>query len=193
MKHTTVVALGLLLSLMSFNISYAQSVEDPFGEDFFGDLFSELESFSEDPEVLAAEEDTTSGSSSSSSSSSGTSSSTPLDEPQSSDESDLLLPSDNFESNVVNDNARSYVQNIPEGKENFLLYNVPGAVEHRGMTFLNFTSAKQLNAYQRCQLGESDVLTNKLARLKISQGAPLECREDIVYRYFPYKTYRISR
>lgn len=179
MKQTTVVALGFLLCLLSFNISHAQSSEDPFSDDLFGDLFSELETFSEEPSEEEFTEDL--------------GSEEPPAEDLSSGDSELLPTEDLGTEARTNSSGRDYIQEIPEGKEAFLLYQIPGAFEYRGMTFLTVDSPKYLNPYQPCDLTAEHVITDKLARLKISQGAPLECREDIVYRYFPYKTYRTSR
>ena len=82
---------------------------------------------------------------------------------------------------------------IPEGKENHLLYKIPGAIDYKGMTFLRIDSPRFFNQFQKCDTTDADRTQNALARLKISQGAPLECREAMKYQFMPYKTFRASR
>jgi len=89
--------------------------------------------------------------------------------------------------------SRLFPKEIPAGKETHILYTIPGAIAFRGMTFMQIDSALFFNKFQKCDTPETDVVTNKLARLKISQGAPLECRESMKYQFAPYRTYRANR
>ena len=182
MKRTSVVALAFLFSLLSFNVSHAQSSEDPFEDDIFGDLFSDLESFSDEVEEQEGSD--------SQDSFGDLPTLEPSDNTNESVEEDLLTPTQEAPSRATV--SRSYIKEVPEGKEAFLLYQVPGAFEYNGMTFLNIDSDKYFNPYQPCDLTDKHVITSQLARLKLSQGAPLECREDIRYVYMPYRTYRAS-
>lgn len=187
MKRTSVVALAFLLSLASFNISHAQSSEDPFEDDILGDLFSDLESFSDEVEEQESGSEEGFGE---------LPELTPSDESENSTElsestgEDLLTPSEEAPARALI--SRNYIKEVPEGKEAFLLYKIPGAFEYRGMTFMNVDSDKYYNPYQPCDLTEQHVITGSLARLKISQGAPLECREDLKYSFLPYRTFRAS-
>ncbi len=78
-----------------------------------------------------------------------------------------------------------------ETDEYSLLKRVPGAIKHRGSTLLVISSKKTLSKYLPCKVAETAKITNALARLKMSQGAPLACREDVGARlYMPYRTFR---
>lgn len=208
MKTTTVVALSLLLSFMTINTTHAQE-EDPL--DGFGDI---LDAFSELAEEGSSELESTDSSSSSEDSSTSSEStstdSTSTEESESESSSTESTSTENTsttESTTTTDttsadytttksnvNPRYLVPTtIPEGKENFVLYRVPGAIELNGSTFLNIKSSKFYNRYQRCNMAETEVVNDRLARLKISQGGPLACREDMEYRFQPYKTYGSNR
>jgi len=175
MKYTKNLALALALSLTLISTTQAQSEEeDPLA------AFAELEAALEELEELETTEEETSESSESSSETAAETSTEEstqtAEEPEGKMVSNRLLPKE-----------------VPEGKEDHLLYNIPGAIEYRGMTFLKIDSPRFFNRFQKCDTTEADKTYNVLARLKISQGAPLECRESMKYQFMPYKTFRATR
>lgn len=191
MKNASVVALSLfifgLLSLQPITVQ-AQSSEDPFGD--FEDLFSELEDFeSESSDEIEAVEDESSAEDEASAENLQSSDEEAVDSETTSDEETAPVES---KTNPLEARLNT-VAEIPEGKEDYLLYNVPGAIEHGGMTLLRIDSPKFFNKYQKCNFATNEQVTGTLAMLKISQGAPLECREDMQYQFAPYKTFRSTR
>lgn len=204
MKTTTLIALSLLFALTTLNTAPLQAADDPFGDDEIGDIFAELENFeSETDSETSTESDSESTNSDelqSSASEEGDDSSETqeaLDSSESSTASESETTTQSSTEAIAPEtkqvNSRSYLLEIPEGKEHHLLYSIPGAIEYKGMTFMNIDSPKFFNKFQKCSTPETSKITNTLARLKISQGAPLECREDMQYKFIPYKTFRTRR
>jgi|GEM_PF-3804789 len=208
MKTTTVIALSLMFGLINLSPVNAQSSEeDPFAG--LEDFFSELESLeSEGGEEFADTENNSESSSSFETDSFMAESDTLL---SSADESadEVISESAPEASNTVTTEAEAVISTVPfrgnlgsvrlnngaapEGKESHVLYNIPGAIEYNGMTFLNIDSRKFFNRFQKCDIAETETVTNALSRLKISQGAPLACREDMQYKFLPYKNFRSTR
>lgn len=105
------------------------------------------------------------------------------------------------EENTQTESSEEVVQEVrnidSQGKINkkivALSDKVPGAITLKGMTFLTISSQKMIGTYLPCSTTEEDTLMNAFTRLKLSQGAPVDCREDITYRMFPYRMYRKAR
>ena len=41
------------------------------------------------------------------------------------------------------------IKEIPAGKENHILYTMPGTIDYRGMTFMRIDSSKFFNRFQK--------------------------------------------
>ncbi len=174
MKTTTVTALVLL---MSFAITPATSfaadeiltpTEEGTGDDFgLGDEFGDL--FGDDFGEEFSEES------------------------ESSEEESTGEENETTEEDTEKETKE--VGGVDEiNKKSIALYDrVPGAVQAKGMTFLSFSSAKTRSKYLPCDTEESQTLMNRFTRVKLSQGAPLTCREDITFRLMPYRMYRRTR
>lgn len=190
MKYTKHLALALALSLSFVSLTQAQSEgDDPLAG--FAELeaaLDELESLETETEAEGTEtESTTEESTTNTEASTETSTETET-------ENSSETPTESEETPAAKTvNSRLMPKEIPEGKENHLLYNIPGAIEYKGMTFLRIDSPRFFNRFQKCDTTENDKTYNALARLKISQGSPLECREDMKYQFMPYKTFRATR
>ncbi len=208
MKQTKYLLLGLIISTASIGNSFAQSEEDPL--DAVDGLIDAIEALeSEDGD--GAEEDTSTENGSSNqaaeestvadeSTATTADESTTAETPASADEtgSSETATTDTASKQSGTDEAerassRLIPKEAPAGKEDHLLYKIPGAIEYKGMTFLKIDSPKFFNQFQRCDLAENETLTGTLARLKVSQGAPLECRETMKFQFIPYKTFRATR
>jgi len=210
MRYTKTLGLMLLMAASATNVSFAQE-EDPLAAiDELNEAIEALESFEEDNESFETNEE----SSVESDFLSPTEIQDNVVEPNSSE--DLMMPSETLDAtentvesenvdsqNIVSETVnelqsksitdRLQIKEIPEGKENHLLYTMPGTIDYRGMTFMRIDSSKFFNRFQKCNIAESDTVTSTLSRLKVSQGAPLECRESMKYQFLPYRTFRASR
>lgn len=181
MKYTKTLALALALSLTFAATTHAQSTEeDPLAD--FADLeaaldeLGSLETEASDSESLSSEADAE-----------ASTEATTETESEVNTEANLETKEEASGKTV---NSRLLPKEVPEGKEDYLLYNIPGAIEYRGMTFLRIDSPRFFDRFQKCDTTEDDKTYNALARLKISQGSPLECRESMEYQFLPYKTFR---
>lgn len=190
MKYPKTLTLAFLLSLSTLNLAAAQSnaADDPLsGFDELFDALKEIES-AEEPMDLGGSDNSTLNAIETETSSEAT------DKEESSQTENSTT-----EDTVAAKSSARLIQNrlmpktVPEGKENFVLYRVPGAFEYRGMTFTRLESSLFYNRFQRCDTTKDEVITNTLAKLKISQGAPLECRETMKYKFAPYRSFRASR
>lgn len=175
MNYLKTLTLAFLLSFTSLNLATAQSDEtDPLAE--FDELFKEIEGAEESIDL--GEEG------------SGTLESV---ETEISTEPEATVTSEVSEKNTRIMQNRLLPKTIPEGKESFVLYRVPGAFEFRGMTFTQLESSLFYNRFQKCDIAEDETITSTLANLKLSQGAPLECRETMKYKFAPYRSFRAQR
>ena len=199
MKYPKTLALALLLTLSSINFASAQSEEeDPLaGIDELFNAIEEIESAEEAMEEGFTETESTElvnpGENTVGLPEADVESETTetLDEQISTTEEDSVTEA--VEAQSKNIQNRLLPKEVPEGKEDHVLYTVPGAIDYRGMTFLKIDSPRFFNRFQKCNTTEAEKTYNALAKLKISQGSPLECREAMQYQFMPYRTFRASR
>lgn len=203
MRYTKYLALMLLMTVSVANMSFAQSEDDdPLAAiDELNAALAALESFEGDTTSEETTGDTVQtdpapaapGSEASESTSESTSETTANEETSAEPAvaAEATTTVDEVQAKSILD--RLAIKEIPAGKENHILYTMPGTIDYRGMTFLKIDSSKFFNRFQKCNVAASDTVTSALSRLKISQGAPLECRESMQYQFLPYKTFRASR
>ncbi len=205
MRYTKSFALMLLLAAGVTNISFAQSNEsDPL--DTIDELNQALSALQSDDSGENTEDNNEQIKTTSETDVSGAVASETILASESSSESSLSeetatesTETSAKETTSVNElQAKSIIdrlsiKEIPAGKEHHLLYTMPGTIDYRGMTFMRINSPRFFNRFQKCNVAESDTITKTLSRLKISQGAPLECRESMKYQFLPYKTFRATR
>ena len=204
MRYTKSLALMLLMAVSVTNISFAQSEEaDPL--DTIDELNQALASLQNTDFGENDEEDSEQSEPATSEPTASEALSEPVIgasesilETTSSEESAPEVTSGKETAPVNELQAKSIVdrlaiKEVPAGKEHHLLYTMPGTIDYRGMTFMRIDSSRFFNRFQKCDVAESDTLTSTLSRLKISQGAPLECRESMQYQFLPYKTFRAAR
>ena len=111
-----------------------------------------------------------------------------------------LIQSAKKDSKTVTPNTQKTTQSnfrfsapvVPEDKTEAtkVLYRIPGAVEYKGSTMINFYSNKTKNKYVPCAVEDDQSTSQALYNLKLSQGAPKYCRESIEYNILPYRTFR---
>ena len=155
MKSIKNLSLALILSFSLLSVAHAQSEEDPLaGIDDLFDALTEIEE-SESFDQESSTEESTGDSMTESTTESSTEESTTTEESATTENS----PESTQEETSTEDKAkkdelrkklasnRFEVKTAPTGKESHVLYNLPGAIDYRGMTFLKMSSPKFLNRF----------------------------------------------